>query len=138
MGSLPWPLHVLPCGAGLFALWAQRFKPRILVIPMPSRKPTIRAYVSPGEYGRILESANRAGLSLSTFAKRVCLGQEVESKVDARAVLDLLKINADLGRLGGLLKLWLTEPDQHAPDVRQLLREIMDAKEDLVAKVKQL
>ena len=32
----------------------------------------------------------------------------VESTIDQRAILDLVKINADLGRLGGLIKMWLT------------------------------
>ena len=89
---------------------------------------------SPG----LSKMSEQAGLSMSEFVRRVCLGQVVESKIDSRAVLDLLKINADLGRLGGLLKLWLTEPDQHATDVRKLLRDIMDAKDALVAKVDQL
>lgn len=29
--------------------------------------------------------------------------------MDYKAVLDLVKVNADLGRLGGLLKLWLSD-----------------------------
>lgn len=105
---------------------------------MASPKPTIKSYVTPAEFEDILANANQAGLSMSTFIKRVCQGQKIESKVDSRAVLDLLKINADLGRLGGLLKLWLTAPDEHATDVRGLLREIMDLKDLLVAKVEQL
>jgi len=32
----------------------------------------------------------------------------VQSTVDQRAVLELVKINADMGRLGGLIKMWLT------------------------------
>lgn len=94
--------------------------------------------VTPDEFNQVVALSNRAGLSMSEFIRRVCLGQVIESKVDSKAVLDLLKVNADLGRLGGLLKLWLTEPDRNAADVRKLLHEIMEAKDTLVGKVNQL
>ncbi len=47
--------------------------------------------------------------------------------LDTQAISNLLKALADLGRLGGLLKLWLSErPGQGAStvDVRRLLRQI--------------
>ena len=102
------------------------------------RTSRLNAYVQHEEFLIVVNMSEQAGLSMSEFIRRVCLGQVIESKVDSRAVLDLLKVNADLGRLGGLLKLWLSEPDQHATDVRKLLRDIMDAKDALVAKVEQL
>ncbi|MDR1946265.1 MAG: hypothetical protein LBQ51_03765 [Desulfovibrio sp.] len=64
---------------------------------MPSSKNVIKLYVSDEEMEQILESANRAGLSLSTFGKSVCIGQMIESSVDAKAILDLIKISADMG-----------------------------------------
>lgn len=105
---------------------------------MPSKKPIIWVRVTPEEHADILASSDKAGLSLSAFAKRACLGQRIESKVDARAVLDLLKVNADMGRVGGLLKLWLSEPDRHAQEARRLLHELECAKEILVAKINAL
>lgn len=35
------------------------------------------------------------------------MGYQVESIVDIEQVVELSRVNADLGRLGGLLKLWL-------------------------------
>lgn len=105
---------------------------------MPSKKAVIWVYVTPEEYARIMDSAEKAGLSMSAFAKRVCLGQRIESKVDSRAVLELVKVNADMGRLGGLLKLWLSEPDRHAPEARRLLHELESMKETLSAKINAL
>ena len=61
------------------------------------------------EYGEILASSQRAGLSLSEFARKVCLGSRVESREDQQARRELLKVNADLGRLGGLLKQALSQ-----------------------------
>ena len=46
--------------------------------------------------------------SRSSGVSRPCLALPVESTIDQRAILDLVKINADLGRLGGLIKMWLT------------------------------
>ena len=105
---------------------------------MPTKKSVIWVYVAPEEHARILASAEKAGLSMSAFAKRVCLGQRIESKVDSRAVLELVKVNADMGRLGGLLKLWLSEPDRHAPEARRLLHELESMKETLSAKINAL
>ena len=36
----------------------------------------------------------------------------IRSTVDQAAILELAKINGDLGRLGGLLKMWLTNRDR--------------------------
>jgi hypothetical protein len=35
------------------------------------------------------------------------LALPIQSTVDQKAILDLVHINADLGRLGGLIKMWL-------------------------------
>jgi uncharacterized protein (UPF0128 family) len=76
---------------------------------MPSKKLRITVYLAPEEYNQIAESSKKAGISLSTFAKRVCLGMNVPSMEHKQAVRDILKASADLGRLGGLLKLALSE-----------------------------
>jgi hypothetical protein len=90
---------------------------------MPSKKQRITVYLGPEEYSRIQESANRAGLSLSTFCKRVCIGTPVPGLEHRQAVKDILKANADLRRLGGLLKLALSE-DGDKIALPKLLREI--------------
>jgi len=70
----------------------------------PKRNCILKSYVTPEEFTLIMESSDRAGLTLSEFARRVCLGCRVESREDQQARRELLKVNADLGRLGGLLK----------------------------------
>ncbi|WP_370809387.1 MULTISPECIES: plasmid mobilization protein [Desulfovibrionaceae] len=49
-------------------------------------------------------SASKAGLSLSTFSKRVCLGFSVSSLEHQEARIELRRLKGDLGRLGGLVK----------------------------------
>ncbi len=94
---------------------------------MPSlNKKVLHAYLTPEEYGQIKAMADQAGLSISTFVKRVCVGQGVHSLADQDAVRALLKANADLGRLGGLFKMALTEgkAGSMAFELRQTLRQI--------------
>ena len=71
--------------------------------PKSRRSDRIQAYVTPEEFALIMASSERAGLSMSEFARRVCLGFRIESREDQQARRELLKVNADLGRLGGLL-----------------------------------
>ena len=56
----------------------------------------------------IKAKASEAGLTIAEYLRNLGLGYTVPSVIDNRQVDALLKINADLGRLGGLIKLWLT------------------------------
>lgn len=90
---------------------------------MPSKKLILRTYLTPEEFGAIQASANRAGLSLSTFSKRVCLGFTVPSLEHQEARLELRRLKGDLGRLGGLLKQALANgADRHS--IHKLLHEL--------------
>jgi len=93
---------------------------------MPSKKQRITVYLGPDEYSGIRESAKKAGLSLSTFCQRVCLGVPVQGLEHRQAVRDILKATADLGRLGGLFKLALSStPAGHDRlTLQRLLQEI--------------
>ena len=99
-------------------------------MPSPNKK-LVKAYLTPEEYRQVNESAAKAGLSVSTFIKRVCLGHKISSAVDHQAVLALTKANADLGRLGGLFKMFLSEgkAGQHADELRVTLRNIEESKD---------
>ncbi|XVK05868.1 conjugal transfer protein TraJ [Maridesulfovibrio sp. FT414] len=77
-------------------------------------------------------------LSVSEFLKRIALGHEIKSRTDQQARLDLLKTNADLGRLGGLLKMWILDDDKHRIDVERLLEDIRLAQKEIVAKVRSI
>jgi hypothetical protein len=94
----------------------------------------MKSYVTGKEHDRITELAAQCGLSVSELVRRVVLGQEVNTKVDKEAFLSLLKVNADLGRLGGLLKLALTEDVPKIASrkqIRELLHNIEDRQEEM-------
>ena len=103
-------------------------------MPSPDKK-VLHAYLTPEEYDQVKAMADQAGLSISTFVKRVCLGQEVRSKADQEAVRALLQANADLGRLGGLFKMAFSEGKAgvEAFDFRQTLRQIEKGQAQVVA-----
>ncbi len=102
----------------------------------PRRSEQIKAYVTPEELSSIVASTERAGLSLSEFIRRVCLGARIESREDQQARRELLKVNADLGRLGGLLKQTLASG--HKEQIYGLLHKIDQAQALLKARIRNL
>lgn len=68
------------------------------------RKQVIKIYLTEVEFGEVLTGANRAGLSLSTFSLKVCLGTPVPSQENKEERLELHRLRGDLGRIGGLVK----------------------------------
>jgi hypothetical protein len=93
---------------------------------MPKTKPYLTVYLSAAEHESIAEKAAKAGLSLSAFARRICLAHEVKSLIDLKAVLLVKNSQADLGRLGGLLKQHLATTGG-AEDRRRELRGLLRA-----------
>lgn len=109
---------------------------------MPSKKPAMKVYLSPEEYRRVIDQAERHGLTVSAYARRVCLGQPPPARDHHQGVRELSRINADLGRLGGLFKLWLGNENRPASEltsqVRRLLREIELRQRELRAAVERI
>ncbi|ENO5565725.1 conjugal transfer transcriptional regulator TraJ [Escherichia coli] len=71
--------------------------------------PPIKVYCLPEEKQRIEMQAERAGMSAARYLREVGQGYQIKGVVDYEQVRELARINGDLGRLGGLLKLWLTD-----------------------------
>jgi hypothetical protein len=91
-------------------------------------------FVTDDERARIEQRAAAAGLSISAFLRAAGLHQPIRSVLDHEAVVALAKVNADQGRLGGLLKLWLSEEAGQGvsgTDIRQLLDRIGEAQAKL-------
>ena len=92
--------------------------------------PPIKVYCLPEERQRIERNAARVGLTLSSYLLTLGQGYEPRGVVDGEKIEELMRINADLGRLGGLLKLWLTNDERTArfgdATIRALLSKIED------------
>lgn len=74
--------------------------------------PPIKVYCLPEEKEAIQRKADNAGLSASSYLLNLGMGYEIQSTIDSQLILELAKVNADQGRLGGLLKLWLSNDDR--------------------------
>jgi hypothetical protein len=98
--------------------------------------PPIKVYCLPEERAQLQASASAARKSMSTYLLNVGLGYPVRSILDQRRVEDLLRVNADLGRLGGLLKLWLTNDERTASfgesTIRGLLAKVEATQSELL------
>ena len=105
------------------------------------RQRPLKVFVNPEERLAIETKASAAGLSVSAYLRAAALGLKVDSALDQKAILGLLQVNADQGRLGGLLKLWLTaRPGEGAStsEVRQLLQKIETVQIKLLALIDRL
>ena len=102
----------------------------------------LRVPVLPEEETTIKSKAAQSGLTIAEYLRRLGLGSQIKSLTDKDAVLELSKINADLGRLGGLLKLWLTDNVKvvHFSDetIRRLLKHLIGTQQRMLDKVNKL
>ena len=90
----------------------------------------LRVPVLPDEEAAIKKQAAAAGLSVAAYLRSVGMGYEIKSTLDHRRVDDMARINGDLGRLGGLLKLWLTNDAKlkqfNAARMRQTITAVLN------------
>jgi hypothetical protein len=105
------------------------------------RNRPLKVFVSERERANIETRAAATGLSVSAYLRNLGLGFQPNSTLDQEAILALLKVNADQGRLGGLFKLWLSE-ENAAPaetiEIRRLLIDIEDCQRKLKAVIGRL
>lgn len=97
--------------------------------------PPIKVYCLPEERTGIEANARLARMSVARYLREVGQGYVLKSAVDFEAVGKLAQINGDLGRLGGLLKLWLTKDPRTAAfsssTIEALLQRIAAQQEEL-------
>lgn len=100
--------------------------------------PPIKVYCLPDEKGLIEARARQAGISVARYLREVGQGYEIKGVVDYEQVRELARINGDLGRLGGLLKLWLTNDERTAQFGEATIRAVLsriEATQDEMSKV---
>ncbi|ADP19889.1 MULTISPECIES: conjugal transfer transcriptional regulator TraJ [Pseudomonadota] len=82
--------------------------------PTAKRRQHLRVPVFPDEKEQIEANAKRAGVSVARYLRDVGQGYQIRGVMDYEYVRELVRVNGDLGRLGGLLKLWLTDDPRTA------------------------
>ena len=91
------------------------------------RRHRIDVWVDEAELAEINSRCQALKLSRSEYLRNLGLGYEPKGQFDQEAIRELVKVHADQGRLGGLLKLWLSEKKGErasAKEVRSLLQQI--------------
>ena len=99
------------------------------------RRDRLEVWVTPQEKAEISRRADAAGLPGSTFLRNLALNVPIRSVYDYEAVSEMAKLRGDIGRVGGLLKLWLSSrrgEGASVADVNRALRDVNDLKERLL------
>lgn len=77
-----------------------------------ARKCVVKVMVTPYEKARIAGNAEACGLSMSSYARALLVDHNPVYKNDLEDMRKLFKLHADQGRLGGLLKMLLTNDER--------------------------
>lgn len=112
------------------------------------RKKFVAVWCTPEEKERIKQKAAMCGTKTGPFIRDLALEYPLTSRVDQYAVDQLLQAKADLGRLGGLFKLWLTKNEDFKEsaklgnrsyeDVEDLVRDLEANEKELIEIAKKL
>ena len=79
---------------------------------MKTGKNTIKMYLKPNEKDKITQNARECGMSLSAYARTLALGDVPVTNADLDEIEKVMKVHADLGRLGGLFKMFLKNDER--------------------------
>lgn len=102
-----------------------------------NRKRTIHIMVrvSPDEKAEIYQAASRCDLSAPAYLRELGLGYEPTSNIDRLAIEKLAHLHGDLGRVGGLLKMWLSDNSKSAYgrslNIPELLNRLLYLQQEL-------
>ena len=102
------------------------------------RQRPLKVFVDPKERSFITESAQIARMSVSMYLRTVGMHGRPKNKLDQDAVREIIRVHGDLGRLGGLLKLWLTEQGEvgaSSIEVRSVLHKVEPVMLDIRSKI---
>ena len=94
--------------------------------------------VSAAEKAQLQAIAEACSCSVPALLRHTALGHPVKSTLDHQAVTELSRLRGDLGRMGGLLKLWLTQDERWVERGTQKveIRELIDQLQDLQAQLR--
>jgi len=100
----------------------------------------IKVWLTPEEKAAITQAAASTGMKDSAYLRALGLNMPVRSVLDLDAITEMVKINGDLGRIAGLLKLWLLNKRGRGAhpfmveDMMDTFRELQDQMRDLMVK----
>ena len=95
------------------------------------RNRPLYVYVNEDERSLIDAKAAAAGMTRSNYLRDAALNRRIRSAHDREALRLLSKVNGDQGRLGGLIRMYLKDPDAAGSIARALLDQIKSVQRDL-------
>lgn len=97
--------------------------------------------VTEAELEKLHTQAKSCSMTLSNYLRSIGLNYPIQSRIDQIALAEILKLKGDLGRLGGLFKLWLSNTkeewdprlgDKSRFKIELLVKEIEQNKQELL------
>ncbi len=112
-------------------------------MPSPNLVP-VKAHITPEEKETLKDHAKSLNLTVSSFVRRVVTGQNLPSTQHHKEIRDLVKVSADLARLGNLFKLALDDEDfnelqkKEGLDALSVMEEINQSRKLLKQTIKEI
>lgn len=79
---------------------------------MKGKKCLIKIYLKPADKAQIARYAQECDMSMSAYVRLLALGERPIPYAEVEKMSELMKVHADIGRLGGLLKMTLTNDER--------------------------
>lgn len=108
---------------------------------MRMRTEPIRAWVTLDEKQEVDALAKKVHLTVSELVRRLVTGRKLPDAARHEAVIELVKVNADMARLGNLLRMALDDPDFTPPEgvnLEDLFDRIRSTQSILKVKIEEL
>lgn len=96
------------------------------MIMTDTREHALRVWVTLEEKALIDQHAKATCMSCSRYLRTLGVGYVPQSKLDVFHMLELAKVNGGMGRLGGLLKMLLTNQERRTPELDRQLESLLD------------
>ena len=97
--------------------------------------PVVRFRIGEEELKKINEKADLCAVNRSEYIRQMSMHGSIRSKLDKEATRQLFLLQADVGRLGGLFKLWLSRAEDSSMheqlDIYRLVFEIEQLKKSI-------
>lgn len=87
------------------------------------------------ELEKITEHAELTGLTIPGYLRAVGMKRRPRSTIDKVHIGHVVKLKADLGRVGGLLKHWVFQEGPHRPENPEHIGDVINRIEQLTGRI---
>ena len=95
------------------------------------RNYSLHVRLSKAEVAQIQQNAEATGLTCAALLRELGKGYKPKSIIDAGHIRELIHLRGDLGRAGGLLKLWLSSELRKSKDVAKVVHNLNSTQQEI-------